>query len=308
MTIPWFHRHGVAFFGVKFALALLVCSFAAPSRVIAFQRPQLHAEEHSARLHEGEFFSSSLQKKSKYRVLLPKKYSVHGKPFPVLYLLHGLYGDYTNWTKLTKLIRNSEDLDLIIAMPDAENSWYVNSPTDPTARYEDFVVRDFIAEIDAKFRTIADRKHRFIAGLSMGGYAAVYMSAKYPQLFSYAGGFSAALDAPLNLDERKAEFRPSLLAAFGPHGSQVRYDNEVFTLLEGADGKKLVLVYLDCGEEDLFLDVNRRLAAKLQTIKAPYQYREYPGDHNWQYWDAAIVRFLHVLLSEALITGKLKYE
>jgi S-formylglutathione hydrolase FrmB len=99
-------------------------------------------------------------------------------------------------------------------MPGVGDSWYANSPSDPAARYEDFVVRDFIAEIDGKYRTIADREHRFIAGLSMGGYAAVYMAEKYPQLFSYAGGFSAALDAPLNLDERKPEFRASLLGAF----------------------------------------------------------------------------------------------
>ncbi len=132
----------------------------------------------------------------------------------MLFLLHGLYGDYTNWSKLTKLVAYSEDLDLIIAMPGVGDSWYANSPSDPAARYEDFVVRDFIAEIDGKYRTIADREHRFIAGLSMGGYAAVYMAEKYPQLFSYAGGFSAALDAPLNLDERKPEFRASLLGAF----------------------------------------------------------------------------------------------
>jgi putative tributyrin esterase len=302
MIVPVFGK------GMKVAIGLMALwvAFVAPCNAGEQKGTEVRAGERSPRLHEGEFFSASLQKKAKYRVLLPTKYSPDGKRFPVLFLLHGLYGDYTNWSKLTKLVAYSEDLDLVIAMPGVGDSWYVNSPSDPTARYEDFVVRDFIAEIDGKYRTIADREHRFIAGLSMGGYAAVYMSEKYPQLFSYAGGFSAALDAPLNLDERRTEFGPSLVTAFGPHGSQVRQDNDVFRLLEAADGKKVVPIYLDCGEEDMFLDVNRRLAAKLQAMKAAYQYREYPGDHNWEYWDGAIIRFLNVLLTKGLISGKLR--
>src|SRR5271167_4380846 len=142
------------------------------------QNPNLAVKPdlHSPRLHDVEFFSPSLRRNVKYRILLPRRYAVRDDRYPVLFLLHGLDGDYTDWTKETNLIANTDRLDLIVAMPDARNSWYTNSPSDPTAQYENFLVRDFIAEVDAKYRTIPERKARFVAGLSMGGYAAVFLS------------------------------------------------------------------------------------------------------------------------------------
>jgi S-formylglutathione hydrolase FrmB len=223
----------------RLAWRVLVVAFFPQFGVLLAQIPPARIETRNPRLREAEFQSPSPHRKSKYRVLLPRGYSHSHKRYPVLFLLHGLYGDYTNWTTRTNLTAPTAQLDLIIAMPDAGNSWYVNSAGDPTARYEDFLVRDFVEEIDSHFRTIPERKTRFIAGLSMGGYAAVFMSVKYPELFSYAGGLSAALDAPLTLDERKPEFRERLSAAFGPHDSDVRHDADVFALLDKMDAKQL---------------------------------------------------------------------
>jgi S-formylglutathione hydrolase FrmB len=64
-----------------------------------------------------------------YRVLLPAGYESSEERYPSLYLLHGLYGDFKNWSTLTHLADWAEHLDLVVAMPDAGNSWYVNSAT-----------------------------------------------------------------------------------------------------------------------------------------------------------------------------------
>ena len=230
-----------------------------------------------------------------YRVLLPLNYNTSGKRYPTLFLLHGLNGDYKNWSTLTSLSKYARNLNLIIAMPDAGNSWYVDSATNPADKYEDYIMQDFIREIDTHYRTIPNRSARAIAGLSMGGYAAVKFALKYPGIFSYAGGISAALDAADDLDETHPEFRDGLQKAFGEAGNPVRQQNDVFALLAGVDVKALPYFYTDCGTDDMFLGVNRRFVVRGEQLKIPYEYHELPGGHDWKYWDSAIERFLNVL-------------
>jgi S-formylglutathione hydrolase FrmB len=212
-----------------------------------------------------------------------------------LFLLHGLYGDYQNWSTLTSLEKYARNLNLIIAMPDAGNSWYVNSANNPVDKYEDYIVQDFIKEIDTHYRTIPQRATRAIAGLSMGGYAAVKFALKYPSLFAYTGGISAALDASADLDETHPEFRDGLRKVFGEAGNAARAQNDVFVLLGTVALKDPPYFYLDCGSDDTFLGVDRQFVARLQLLKIPYEFHELPGGHDWKYWDGAIERFLNML-------------
>jgi len=73
---------------------------------------------------------------------LPANYEASAQRYPTLFLLHGLYGDDQNWSTRTNLVKYARDLNLIIAMPDAGNSWYVNSASNPEDRYEDYIVKD----------------------------------------------------------------------------------------------------------------------------------------------------------------------
>jgi putative tributyrin esterase len=270
-------------------------SFAQTGAVASSQTTGKHA---AATLRDASFHSASLNREMRYRILLPTNYDVSARRYPTLILLHGLYGDYKNWSTLTNLSKYACALNLIIAMPDAGNSWYVDSATDPADKYEDYIARDFIQEIDAHYRTKPEKSARAIAGLSMGGYAAAKFALKYPNLFSYVGGISAALDAAGNLNETHPEFRDGLRKAFGEAGNTVRQQNDVFLLLASADIKALPYFYLDCGSGDMFLEVNRKFVAQLQQMKIPYEFHEMPGGHEWKYWDGAIQRFLNVLVRQ----------
>src|ERR1044071_4207669 len=73
------------------------------------------------------FQSPSLARAMKYRILLPSDYGTSTHRYPVLYLLHGLQGDYTNWDTRTRLREDAAPLQLIVVMPDADDSWYLNS-------------------------------------------------------------------------------------------------------------------------------------------------------------------------------------
>ena len=156
-------------------------------------------------VRDALFHSASLGRDMHYRVLLPRDYTRSGR-FPVLYLLHGLYGDYQNWDTRTGLENYAKDLHLIIVMPDADDSWYTNSATVAADKFEDYIAKDLIAEVDEKYRTIRDSHGRAIAGLSMGGYGAVKLALKYPELFAFAGSLSGAFNAPQSLDSQRPEF------------------------------------------------------------------------------------------------------
>lgn len=251
-----------------------------------------------SRLQERTFQSSALGRPMHYRILLPAGYFGSTKSYPVLYLLHGWAGDYKNWSSLTNLTYYAKDLSLIIVMPDAGNSWYVDSATVPQDKFDQYIVRDLISEIDGHWRTLRSRQQRAIAGLSMGGYGALKFALRYPDTFSVAASTSGALNAAdTELGASRSDLQPSLVKVFGPENSKVRADNDVYSLAKSADPKSAPYLYLDCGSSDTtFLPPNRKFAALLSERKFSYEYHEYPGAHTWTYWNARLPQILKVVL------------
>ena len=278
-----------------FCLLLSLSSFS-----LSLSPEAASAQDHSASSHnqsqvqERVFRSTSLGRDMHYRVLLPAGYESGGR-FPALYLLHGLHGDYKNWTAMTGLENYASSFRLIIAMPDANDSWYANSATVPADRFEDYVVKDFISEIDERYRTIRDRHGRAIAGLSMGGYASIKFGLKYPELFAFAGSLSGTLNAAQNLDKLRPEFGAKLVEVFGNQDNPARAENDVFTLLSAKHPNPYPYFYLACGTADSFLDTNRAFAQQLSSRNLVYEYHETPGGHTWEYWDGAVQPLLRAV-------------
>lgn len=259
-------------------------------------RPEhANADVSRAGVKDASFHSAALNRDMRYRIILPAGYAESTRRFPTLYLLHGLYGDYENWETRTNLDLYADKLEWIIAMPDAANSWYTNSATVPGDKFEDYITHDLIDEIDARYRTIRSRHSRAIAGLSMGGYGALKFALNNPDSFFFAGSLSGALNAPLDLEDTTPPFREGLEKAFGPPGDPSRSRNDLFTLLNSSDPVRLPYLYIECGSSDSFLQTNRAFAAKLATRKVAYEAHESPGEHSWEFWDAALSRMLHAL-------------
>jgi len=139
--------------------------------------------------------------------------------YPVLYLLHGFGGDDSTYQKFFDIASIADYListglipPMIIVMPDASNdfggTFYANSEMIPGVpqttvfgRYEDFFVNDLIPYIDENYNTIADAQHRMLTGLSMGGYGAMRLAIKHPDLFGSAASHSGPLDFPTFLSQ-----------------------------------------------------------------------------------------------------------
>jgi S-formylglutathione hydrolase FrmB len=218
---------------------------------------------------------------------------------------------------------------MIVAMPDGDNSWYATSNvlldaagcrrmlrTQATAdrdcvawpHYDDYVAYDVVRHLDAKYRTLASRERRAIAGLSMGGYGAVTLALQYPNTFGAAASHSGVL-WPREFAPQRAGRTP--LARTGTDSSDAasfgsRY-TERFRVIFGADsagwlardpatlvarrraaGAPLPAIFADCGTEDVFLAQNRAFRDALTARGVPIEYREWPGTHGWAYWRAHV--------------------
>ena len=131
-----------------------------------------------------EFDAPAVGRTLKYNIILPAGYEGSQERYPTLYLLHGLTSNYTAWSRM-RVPEYAASYDMIVVMPDAGNSWYVNfarSDEGEQNAWEDYMIEDLIGHVDANFRTIARREGRAINGLSMGGFAALHFGLNHPDL------------------------------------------------------------------------------------------------------------------------------
>ena len=240
------------------------------------------------------FSSKLIGKALPYDVVLPPRYGLitsrHTR-YPVMYLLHGWDGHYDSWLKRTALVDYASEHQIIIITPEGNNSWYIDSATTPIDKYETYILEELIPDVDSRFRTVANRSSRAIAGLSMGGYGALKFGLKHPEVFCFVASFSGALDAASRTDDA------SIMKAFGELNSTERKSNDVFRLAEEFPNDKisqLPYFYLDCGRDDPWFSHNQRFAEILLRRKIPVEFRQLPGSHVWPYWDKQVRDVLRI--------------
>jgi putative tributyrin esterase len=227
------------------------------------------------------FHSPALLKACSMTVIVPEG-SVGTPPFPVCYLLHGLSDDHTSWARQTSLERHVAGLPLIVVMPDGGRGFYCDAVDGPA--YERYLLEDVIGFVDRTFHTIAERQGRVIGGLSMGGYGAIKLALKCPQLFCSAVAHSAALDVRRRLE--RPEIAEEMRRIFGP--SPGGGPDDPYALAATIDRRLLPALRLDCGLEDGLLEENRAFHRHLEQLDIPHEYAECPGAHTWEYWDCHI--------------------
>ena len=245
-------------------------------------------------------YSAALGRMCFFQVLLPSDYR-DTQQYPVLYLLHGLAGGYTDWTVRVPLRTMAEPYGVIIVMPGAGDSWYVNSATNRNDLYEDFLVQDLTQYIERKYP--ADTSRRAIAGLSMGGYGAVRLALRHTGRFALAGGFSSALSFPRDLDslgfyQASGFLESSLNAAFGSLRGEALAQYDVLALAGQASAQNAPFIFLETGIQDAytrFLEAHRELVTIFSRRGVTYEYHEVPGGHTWTFWESSMRHFLRVL-------------
>lgn len=229
-------------------------------------------------------------------VYLPPNYDTQTKArYPVLYLQHGGGEDETGWVRqghanfiLDNLIASKSCKPMILVMaygyarragqapPDLTGKPFgspemMKAMQDMSAAFEDDVTQALIPYVDSTFRTIADRDHRAMAGLSMGGMQTFQITLDHLDLFSYIGGFSGA-GGMLVLGNRKLDPKTDYNGVFA--------DPTAFA-------KKVHLLWLGVGtnEPERMRAGIQRLHTSLDEANIKHVFYESPGtDHEWQTW------------------------
>ena len=270
---------------------------------ILLARPVL-AQTSSARVDCHSISSAILGRPVEYCVALPPGYEMGASRYPVLYFLHGLFEDARSWSEHSGLLTWDSLMSegkigkFIVVMPDGGKSFYVNS-FDGHERYEDFFIQELIPAIDHKFRTLASRQARGISGLSMGGYGALHLAMKHPDVFGSASAHSAALVAkfptPLPTEGRWGFYAQVLQEPFGAPLNEAYFDaNNPLTLAGHPERFANLKLYFDCGDQDRYgFDRGaKELDAILSSKGFPHQFVLRPGNHGWSYLD----EYLHFSL------------
>lgn len=210
--------------------------------------------------------------------------SEDSRDLPLVLLLHGVYSSHWAWAlrggahvTAARLIESGRLPPMVLVMPSdglwAQGTGYLpHSGTD----YERWIVEDVLGCVTAALPQLGASSPRFIAGLSVGGFGALRLGAKYAPLFRGISAHSALthLDAFDALLPQEAPYR------LGPDE-----DRAVASWLERRS-PQLPPLRFDCGLEDKFLADNRALHEQLVRGNVPHRYEEFEGGHTWAYWAA----------------------
>lgn len=241
------------------------------------------------------YHSNSLDTNRRLTVYTPAGYETSGQSYPVLYLLHGSGGDENAWSELGRatqildnLIAQGKARPMIVVMPNGnagmdaapgETDLGFKQPTTDLPHTMDGTFEasfpEIVTYIDSTYRTIPDKAHRAIAGLSMGGLHSQRISMQYPDMFDYVGLFSAATFPR------------------GNNKSEV-YENQEEKLAKQFAGTPK-LYWIGIGENDFLYEENTAFRALLDRNSYPYIYRESGGGHEWRNWRVYLSEFAPLL-------------
>ncbi len=252
--------------------------------------------------------SKVLGKAVRYSIYLPSDYETSQRKYPVLYLLHGYSDDETGWTQFGEVqkianetISKGEATQMIIVMPDAGVSWYINDAAGKV-KYEDFFINEFIPFIDSIYKTRNKKQYRAVAGLSMGGYGSFIYAMKHPDLFSAAAPLSAAIWNDDHITEMPdngwKNYKFNELFGTDLAGknrlTETWNKNSVLKLAATVAVEKLnqVRYYIDCGDDDMLVKGNMELHSIFLDRKVRHEFRVRDGAHNWPYWRSALPEVL----------------
>jgi S-formylglutathione hydrolase FrmB len=216
--------------------------------------------------------------------------------YPVLYFLHGL-GDneqsllnFSGWDVVSELRSQGKVGDFVILAPSAGHTFYINSASGKV-RYEDFLLKEFMPQMEKKYRAVGTRATRGVTGISMGGYGALRLAFKYPNEFAAVSAQMPALisELPADISSGTPGSAGALLGdVFGsPLNREYFTHNTVsyFAKTDSAASLKRMKIYINVGNNDDygFQQGAQQLDQLLKARDIPHEFHIYPGRHDAQF-------------------------
>lgn len=235
-------------------------------------------------------FSCYLKRKVHVDVIIPSKnfnnlieddFLYHKQSYKCLYLLHGSGDNEKAWQEQTNIIELANKYQLVVVMPNAENTYYTN--TLYSVKMKSFIEGELFSFIQSTFPVSRDKKNTYIMGNSMGGYGAMKIALSNPHKFGHVCSLSGGLDIQLQVDGLIAKII-DFPAIFGTLNKLDETEHSIKYLINNFRGE-LPNIDIACGCDDQNLQSTREIINLLEKNKINYKYLEDEGAHTWQYWN-----------------------
>lgn len=272
------------------------------------------------RIVEGLSIDSKiLAQEVKYSIILPEDYYKSDKKYPVVYLLHGLGDNESSWLEYGQVsqvvdaaVRKKEIIPMIYVMPQGYRNYYVNDYAGKFL-YEDMFLKELVPFIDKQYRTVADKKHRATLGYSMGGFGALVLPLRNPEVFTVSVPLSISVRTDTQYMTEEASGWDDqwgrLFGAVGVTGegriTEYYKQHSPFHIFAQQDLSRLkdLKLYIDNGDdEETLCRSNEELHMLLRDRNFSHEFRVRNGGHEFQYWRDALPNGLR-FISDA-VEGK----
>ena len=245
-------------------------------------------------LEVAEYDSRTVGIKRRMMIYTPPGYS-RDRKYPVLYLLHGLGDTELGWTRtgkadviLDNLYADGKAVPMIVVMPygrasaePAPANPFDGNPMETYAAFEKDLLRDVIPYVESHYSVLADREHRALAGLSMGGGQSLSFGLRNVDTFAWVGGFSSAPNT---------EPADSLIPD------------------PAATSSKLSLLWVSCGDVDGLMRISKPFHEALAKMRVPHIWHVDSGGHAWPVWKNDLYLIAQLLLPRRRGIGPPDYE
>jgi S-formylglutathione hydrolase FrmB len=260
-------------------------------RTIEISEPRFEAEG----LRWVTVKSRALKGRADLTLFVPRQ-AASARSVPLVILLHGVYGSHWAWAlkggahrTAARLIESGEIPPMVLAMP-SDGLWGDGSGYLPHREvdFERWIVDEVPAAAREAIPTLDDTSALFINGLSMGGFGALRLAAKYPNKFRAAGGHSSMT----RFDQFTLFVEESLDRYNCPADARSVFQ----TMMQNR--YHLPALRFDCGVEDPLIEFNRELDRELKQGGIPHVYEEFSGGHSWPYWETHLADMLRFFAAQ----------
>lgn len=253
----------------------------------------------------GTIFSRSLNMDTNIGVILPQdsrkcrnvepsKQGISVLDIPrTLILLHGLSDNASVWSSRTSILRYAEEYNIAVIMPEVQRSFYLNMKNGPN--YYDYIVNELPELISKMFKVSVIPNDLSIAGISMGGFGALLLGLSNSERFYGIGAFSAVINLKSLVFNEEFVSRKELTGwekdSKGIFGEELVIPKEVdlYHLADCVNRKrKKPRIIMACGIEDFLHEQNLAFRDHLRKLDFDFRYEEWPGIHEWGFWDKAV--------------------
>ena len=208
--------------------------------------------------------------------------------YKTLYLLHGAGGDHTSWVLNTRIADYVNNRNIAVVMPSGKNRFYVNN------EYGKNITEELVNQCEQWFDISRKAEDRYIAGMSMGGYGAVYAGLKKPSMYNTVFSYSGLLNILERYDKPQGI---DMFPVFGTRQQLIDNNYDLYTLINQAENVQTKYV-IACGTQDPRIHMSRQLSEALTNGGIPNVYRESPGAHDFAYWDYCIEQTVKYICGE----------